>query len=246
MPGNGCRRSRKVKYRYDQLWPTRAYGPSITDIRACTRLRARREAGVFAEDERVVRALSSTGQSFRLHIPIYPGCQAFPESVRATGAPVLMLLGGNDLATGTKGCLEIEAKLEWANVPVRVIVYEGAYHGWDEYIQPIKFDDVSTEDCRFFYKDGGGVRVGTPDGPLLDSQAEADDYWKSCTKPVNTYVGRNDTAYRAGKAALLEMVKTTFATAALGKAAPPPGNSLEEQLERLRREQEEEDSKAPK
>lgn len=130
---------------------------------------------LLAEDERFVQAHSRSGQPFRLHVPIYPGCQAYPESVRPTGAPVLMLLGSNDIATGIKGCFEIEQKLKRAGVSVRTIVYDGAYHGWDEDIRPIPFNDVSAEDCRYVLKDGDGIAGGRPDGPLLDTAAKGAD-----------------------------------------------------------------------
>jgi len=205
---------------------------------------------LLAEDERFVRALSRDGQAFRLHIPVYPGCQAYPESVRPTGAPVLMLLGSNDLATGIRGCFEIEQKLKRAGVPVRTIVFEGAYHGWDEDIRPIPFDDVSTEDCRYVLKDGGGIAGGRPDGPLLDTAAKGTDYWKRCTKRVTTFVGRDDGAYRDGKRAVLDMVKATFAEPAQipqnTQAGATPAATLEEQLERIRREQEAEAANAAK
>jgi dienelactone hydrolase len=205
---------------------------------------------LLAEDERFVRALSRNGQAFRLHIPIYPGCQVYPESVRPTGAPVLMLLGSNDIATGIKGCFEIEQKLKRAGVPVRTIVYEGAYHGWDEDIRPIPFNDVSTEDCRYILKDGGGIAEGRPDGPLLDTAAKGADYWRRCTKGVTTFVGRDDRAYREGKRAVLDMVKAAFDESAQIPQSKPAGTmpaaTLEEQLERIRLEQETEAANAAK
>ena len=166
---------------------------------------------LLAEDERFVRTLSKDGRAFKLHIPIYPGCQTFPEKLQPTGAPVMMLLGGKDNFTGIAACVEVGDKLRKAGVSVTATTYDGAFHSWDEYIQPMRWDDVSTEDCRWVLKDGGGVRAGTADGKLLSTGTDNTKYMTSCSKHVEIYVGRNERAYREGKRAVMETVKATLA-----------------------------------
>src|SRR5262249_46186065 len=135
---------------------------------------------LLAIDQRFASVLSKTGTPFALHIAIYPGCQVFPENPRVTDAPVRMLLGEKDNFTGISGCYEIEAKLKGAGAPVDITVYRGAFHSWDEDFQPIRINDLSSEDCRWMLKDGGGVWGGGIQP--LNTTAEAQAYVRSCMK----------------------------------------------------------------
>ena len=162
---------------------------------------------LLAADERF-SVLSKTNTPFKLHIPIYPGCQNFPENLRPTRAPVHMLLGEKDNFTGTAGCYEIEKKLKAANTPVNVTEYRGAYHGWDEDIVPFRSDDVSSEDCRWILKDGGGVWGG--DQKPLDSAADGQAYFKACSKRAAIFIGRNEAANKSSRQAVIDITKATF------------------------------------
>lgn len=162
---------------------------------------------LLVTDERL-SVLSKTGAPFKLHIPIYPGCQTFPENLRPTKAPVHMLLGEKDNFTGTTGCYEIEKKLKAANTAVNVTEYRGAYHGWDEDFVPRRVDDVSSEDCRWVLKDGGGVWGG--DQKPLNNSADGQAYFKSCVKQAIIFVGRNDAANKSSRQAVIDIAKSTF------------------------------------
>lgn len=162
---------------------------------------------LLATDERF-SVLSKTRSPFKLHIPIYPGCQNFPETLRPTKAPVHMLLGEKDNFTGITGCYEIEKKLKAANTPVNVIEYRGAYHGWDEDMVPFRSDDVSSEDCRWILKDGGDVWGG--DQKPLNNAADGQAYFKSCVKKATIFIGRNDAANKSSRQAVIDIAKATF------------------------------------
>lgn len=162
---------------------------------------------LLATDERF-SVLSKTGAPFKLHIPIYPGCQNFPENLRPTKAPVHMLLGEKDNFTGTTACYEIEKKLKAANTLVNVTEYRGAYHGWDEDIFPFRSDDISSEDCRWILKDGGGVWGG--DQKPLNNAADGQAYLKSCVKRATIFIGRNEAASKSSRQAVIDIAKSTF------------------------------------
>ncbi len=200
---------------------------------------------LLAGDRRFVDALSRSGQPFRLHVPVYPGCQVYPENPRPTGAPVRMLLGDADNFTGTSGCFEIEAKLRAAGAPVAVTVYPRGLHGWDESHAPVRIDDMSSADCRWVLKDGGGVWSGQ--GRPVATAAEGQAYLRACLKPAEIYAGRVEPANTEGRRAVLAAARDVL-LAPLPQAVAPnsvpsspaasaaPAQSLEEQLDRNARE----------
>ena len=153
---------------------------------------------LLAVDKRFVDAFSKKRDPFAFHLGVYPGCQTFPENLRSTGAPVYFLLGEKDNYTGTSGCYEIEKKLKSAGNPTRITVYPGAFHSWDEDSKPFRVEDVSTADCRWVLKDGGGVWGGGMTKPI-GSFIEGEAYFRGCVKRDEIYVGRVESAYRAGR-----------------------------------------------
>lgn len=153
---------------------------------------------LLAVDQRFVDTFSKTKTPFAMHLGIYPGCQSFPENLRSTGAPVYFLLGGKDNYTGISGCFEIEKKLKNAGNFVQLKIYPDGLHSWDEDAKPFKVDDVSTADCRWILKDGGGVWGGGMTKPI-EGMAESEAYFRGCVKRDEIYVGRVESAYRAGR-----------------------------------------------
>ncbi|MFO1316914.1 MAG: serine hydrolase [Burkholderiales bacterium] len=179
---------------------------------------------LLATDRRFVDALSRTAQPFRVHVPVYPGCQVFPENPRPTGAPVRMLLGAADNFTGTSGCYEIEAKLKAARVPVEVDVYPGGLHGWDEPYAPVRIDDLSSAACRWTLKDGGGVWSG--EGGALNTAAENQAYLRRCLKSAEIYAGRVEPANTEGRKAVLAAAQAMQRTPAADAAGRPAAGTV--------------------
>ena len=193
-------------------------------------------------DKRFAKALARDGSDFNLHIPIYPGCQTFPENLQGDHAPVVMLLGGADHFAGISGCYEIEETLRGKGADVSVIVYPNATHGWDENIPYTKVADPGSEDCRFLLKDGGGIRAKTPTQPLIDTP-DGKAYVNSCMKLGDNYIEHNDAATKKGRQAVVDAALKYLKGPGLGiprSLSTPVGMSLEEQLGRLQGEQEEE------
>jgi dienelactone hydrolase len=68
---------------------------------------------------------------FSLLIALYPWCGDIPMDFAAAGAPLVMLLGGEDTYVGTAACREYAKKFEAAGGKLTLRVYPGAKHDWD-------------------------------------------------------------------------------------------------------------------
>lgn len=88
-------------------------------------------ATVFAAYEQVAETLAPDGPRFAAHASYYGPCIARFDNNEATGAPILMMLGGEDEITNPERCREIAQDLEEGGSPTEVITYENAYHKWD-------------------------------------------------------------------------------------------------------------------
>ncbi len=89
-------------------------------------------AAVLAAHEPVAAAFAIGGRRFVAHIGLYGPCLARFDDRRATGAPVLMLLGELDDITDPARCREIAGDLAAGGAPAaEVVVMAGAYHQWD-------------------------------------------------------------------------------------------------------------------
>ena len=84
-------------------------------------------------------ALGTAPHRFAAYVPFYPYCN-FRHAARAlAAAPMLMLLGGADEMTEPGPCERLAAWLAERGVPVRVVVYPGAHHGFD-HDRPVTLD----------------------------------------------------------------------------------------------------------
>jgi len=115
-----------------------SYGGEVAHLTAFETLRA---------------ALDPGASRFAAHVAFYPGGSlgAFAEARAYTGAPVLMLLGEKD---DNLPLAKIENYLAYARaagnpVPIKTIIYPGAYHAWTVRDLTARFfpDLVSTKKC---------------------------------------------------------------------------------------------------
>jgi dienelactone hydrolase len=74
----------------------------------------------------------ATGPHFRAAIAFYPGCTR-PLRLKSyqTTMPMLILHGEEDDWTPVAPCIELTEKLRSSRFPPELIVYPGAYHGFD-------------------------------------------------------------------------------------------------------------------
>jgi dienelactone hydrolase len=88
-------------------------------------------ATVLAAYEQVASRFAPNGARFAAHVSYYGPCLARFANNRATGAPILMLMGELDLVLDRKRCAETADELRHGGARVVEIVYPGAYHQWD-------------------------------------------------------------------------------------------------------------------
>ena len=87
--------------------------------------------GVMSINAANVGAGLGGGRTLKAHVALYPVCQQTSLGAGGSGSPVLILLGSNDSFTTSKLCQNVvDVGIEGGR-DVRMIVYEGAYHGWD-------------------------------------------------------------------------------------------------------------------
>jgi dienelactone hydrolase len=89
-------------------------------------------ATTYAAYRTVADRLTENGLGFGAHIAFYGPCVAEFADERTTGAPVLMLMGRLDKIIDVERCAAVAAELERGGSDVETIVYDDAYHQWDD------------------------------------------------------------------------------------------------------------------
>ena len=116
-----------------------------------------------------IAAIGRSPHRFAAFIPLYPYCNFRHASKALAIAPILMLLAGADEMTEPVPCQHMAEWLKERGVPVRVVVYPHAHHGFDRQ-RPVVFDRnyVGITKCEAeFDLDARTVRrldTGTPLG----------------------------------------------------------------------------------
>lgn len=87
------------------------------------------EAAEKASIERIAAAVLPEGPRFALHVALYGGCEDFG---RATGAPLLIIIGDQDSSYKPDQCRWIADRLEEGGGKVDLVVYPGVYHRFDQ------------------------------------------------------------------------------------------------------------------
>jgi dienelactone hydrolase len=115
-------------------------------------------ASVLAAYRQIAELFSPDGLRFAGHLSFYGPCIARFEDRRATGAPVLMLLGREDELTDPKRCAEIAGDMREGGAKVETIVYPGAYHQWDGESAAPRQMRRNLVGCSFSVEPDGTVR----------------------------------------------------------------------------------------
>jgi dienelactone hydrolase len=106
-------------------------------------------ASTYAAHEQVAETLSPGGLRFVAHVAYYAPCIARFDDRRATGAPLLMIYGGQDGIVDPARCAEVAEDLETGGAEVLTIVYDEAYHQWDGSFAGPRTIDRDLSDCAF-------------------------------------------------------------------------------------------------
>jgi len=128
-------------------------------------------------------ALGAAPDRFAAYIPLYPYCNFRYTGKGLAPAPMLMLLGGADEMTEPVACEHYAAELQALGMPVRVVVYPGANHGFDRQ-QPVVLDRnyVGIHACEAVYDVDTRVARRVDTGAALATK-EANDAWlRECRK----------------------------------------------------------------
>jgi dienelactone hydrolase len=111
------------------------------------------ELAVNAVFERFrVGAIGAAPHRFAAYIPFYPYCNFRHVSKSLATAPMLMLLAGADEQNEAAPCERLGAWLKDRGIPIRVVTYAGAHHGFDR-LRPVAFDRkfVGVRECEAEY-----------------------------------------------------------------------------------------------
>lgn len=149
-------------------------------------------ATVFAAYEQVAETLAPDGPRFTAHASYYGPCIARFDTNEATGAPVLMMLGGEDEITNPERCREIARDLEEGGSPTDVIVYENAYHKWDGSRPGPYRIGRNLAPCEFRVDEQGNAREGLF-GLAMDSPFMRKVILGLCSESEGYLMGRDDT-----------------------------------------------------
>jgi dienelactone hydrolase len=142
------------------------------------------------------RAVIDDATRFALHIPLYPYCNDWHVSARTTGAPMLFLLAGSDDYTPPEPCRLYADWFRAKGADVSVVVYPGAYHGFDGELGPIFLPRLVTgRNCDGTIDlDKFTVAIRSTG---QDITATARDYYRGCMGKGATVGGNADARRRA-------------------------------------------------
>jgi len=84
----------------------------------------------------IIEALSSTGNRFAAHLPIYPAAHMRPEIQRWSSAPILVLHGDTDDYTPLNFVTELADIIRHHGATIDIQIYPDAHHSFDS-IEPI-------------------------------------------------------------------------------------------------------------
>lgn len=95
---------------------------------------------MLAADRRVNETSLAGGRSFAALLPVYPACQVRFRHPELTGAPMLVLVAGNDDYSPSSFCEQYGKDAVVAGYDVKIKKYENAQHGW--------VNDKASTDCE--------------------------------------------------------------------------------------------------
>jgi dienelactone hydrolase len=168
------------------------------------------ELALNAIFERFRAGAISAPNRFAAYIPVYPYCNFRHVGASLVSAPMLMLLGGADDMTEPGPCEHAASWLKGRGVPVRVVIYPGAYHGFDR-LRPVVFDRayVGITKCEAEYNlDTFTIRRLDTSTPLA-TQAANEAWLRECRK-LGGHVGGDPGAREASIAEVQRFLADVF------------------------------------
>jgi len=84
------------------------------------------------------RSGSDGGPDFRSAVALYPGCRRLTQTEWSARVPTLVLVGGADDWAPAKACEQMVAGARGRSAQTQIIVYPGAYSGFDHPDMPLR------------------------------------------------------------------------------------------------------------
>ncbi|GAB5469246.1 MAG: hypothetical protein Kilf2KO_22760 [Rhodospirillales bacterium] len=148
-------------------------------------------ASVLAAYAQVAEAFSPAGARFVGHIAYYAPCIIRAAQPRTTGAPVLLLNGGQDGLLDPERCAEIAEDLSQGGSTVETVLYPEAMHQWDGRASSPWRPRYTLAPCAYRLESSGrGIdeRTGLPvSSPLLRRGSLS-----LCASDSGYLIGRDD------------------------------------------------------
>jgi len=88
---------------------------------------------LFVASEKIRWSFIADDLQFAASIAYYPNCFTQFKDIDFTDAPILMLLAEKDNICPVKACQDYAQRIKDAGADIKVIVYEGAHHGFPVY-----------------------------------------------------------------------------------------------------------------
>ena len=144
----------------------------------------------YALYAQMAEAFAPDGLRFAGHAAYYAPCIARFADTRTTGAPLLMLNGGDDELTPPDRCARVADELRAGGSHVAVLTYPGAAHQWDGGM-PRGLIGRQLAGCRFRVERNGTVRDENTGLPMSGSFGRK-IILGLCTENRPYLIGRDD------------------------------------------------------
>lgn len=166
-------------------------------------------AALYAAFDNVARWYEpDPGLHFAAHIAFFPSCSAAIESPALTGAPVLMLLGGEDDYAPAKECAHLGRRTPQERETIQYTVYENAHHGFTAQDPVRRYDFFNLSDCAFHFGIDG-ITVDTNTGDKASTLNQRVIAFSRCAS-IGMTMGGNAIAQEASSKEMAAFLRRTF------------------------------------
>ena len=153
------------------------------------------QAAHFAASSVIQSHLAKPGVKFAAHVGVYPVCSFTLHQIKMTGAPLLFLTGENDDKSLPVLCERYSTRIKKAGYKSNVIVYPGAYWGWDRRGFKRTIQSINTADCYVELLDNGSLANPNTGHPLMGYEAE--ELMRKCLKTGYTASYDKNTTFKS-------------------------------------------------
>ena len=166
-------------------------------------------ATTYALYDAIADRLAPNGRRFVAHIAYYSPCVARFADSRTTGAPLLMLYGGQDQLIHADRCAQIATDLRQGGSSVTIIDYPQAVHQWDGEMAP-RLIGRHLAACSFRV-DRFGIAHDAHTGIAMSDPIMRGVVLAFCTGSNPWPIGRNDAVVAQSNRDLLRFLSAVFA-----------------------------------